>query len=259
MAILQQFQAELGRAWIQFKRYPAESIGGIFITTSIFYGLFLSAKYIAGPTLQFGDRLDSVIVGYVLWSLVLFVGASIVGTLQDEAQTGTLEQLFLSSMGARRVFLLRAIASLCIQLILITIILTFIMVLTGRYLTFTPAVLPALAVVLLPAYGLAFFMGSIALLFKRVQQFLGILQFGYLFLLTAPTEEWTGTGKIVGWLLPMSPGAGLLRSLMAKNLPWDWGQFSIALLNGLGYFAIGWTTFYIAERETKRRGRLGGY
>ncbi|NEQ25246.1 MAG: ABC transporter permease, partial [Microcoleus sp. SIO2G3] len=40
------FLAELRRSWIQFIRYPTEAIGGVVITTSIFYGLFLSARYI---------------------------------------------------------------------------------------------------------------------------------------------------------------------------------------------------------------------
>jgi ABC-2 type transport system permease protein len=66
--MLELFLAEFRRSWIQFIRYPVEAIGGIVITTSIFYGLFLSARYIAGPSLQFGDRLDAIVVGYTLWS-----------------------------------------------------------------------------------------------------------------------------------------------------------------------------------------------
>ena len=104
------FLAEFRRSWIQFTRYSTEAIGGVFITTVIFYGLFLSARYIAGPSLQFGNRLDAIVVGYVLWTLVLFIMGDIAGGLQNEAQTGTLEQLFLSPFGAPRVFLVRALA-----------------------------------------------------------------------------------------------------------------------------------------------------
>ena len=98
--MIELFLAELRRRWIEFRRYPVEAIAGIFIFTAIFYGLFLSARYIAGPSFQLGDRLDSIIIGYVLWALVSFIQASIAGELQREAQTGTLEQLFLSRYGA---------------------------------------------------------------------------------------------------------------------------------------------------------------
>jgi ABC-2 type transport system permease protein len=257
--MLELFLAEFRRSWIQFIRYPVEAIGGIVITTSIFYGLFLSARYIAGPSLQFGDRLDAIVVGYTLWSLVLFIMTDIAGGLQYEAQTGTLEQLFLSPFGAPMVFVMRAFASLVLRLAVILSILLIIMALTGSRLAFPPTLLLPLLTVLLGAYGLAFMMGSLALLLKRVQQLLGIFQFALLFLMATPTETWAGSLQIVRWLLPMTAGAGLLRDLMARGEALNLAQFSLALLNGIGYFTVGLLIFRFAEREAKRRGMLGGY
>jgi ABC-2 type transport system permease protein len=257
--LIELFLAELKRSWIQLIRYSTEAIGGIIITTSIFYGLFLSAQYIAGPGLQFGDRLDAVVIGYVLWTLVLFILSDIAGGLQNEAQTGTLEQLFLSPFNASTVFLVRAIASLTIQITLNISILLIIMTITGSQLSFPPSLVLPFITVLLGAYGLAFAMGALALLLKRVQQLLGIFQFALLFLLSVPTETWSGTGKVLALVLPMTAGAGLLRNLMARGMDLDWGQWAIALANGIIYFSLGLLLFRQAERETKRRGRLGGY
>jgi ABC-2 type transport system permease protein len=253
------FLAELRRSWIQFIRYPTEAIGGVVITTSIFYGLFLSARYIAGPSLQFGDRLDAIVVGYVLWSLVLFIMTDIAGGLQYEAQTGTLEQLFLSPFGAPKVFVMRTLASLMLQLTIIVCIVLIIMALTGSRLEFPPTLLLPLFTVLLGAYGLAFIMGSLALLLKRVQQLIGIIQFGLLFLIATPTETWAGSLQVFRWLLPMTAGAGLLRDLMARGEALNLAQFGWALLNGIGYFTVGLLIFRFAERQAKRRGMLGGY
>jgi ABC-2 type transport system permease protein len=257
--MLELFLAEFRRSWIQLIRYPAEAIGGVVITTSIFYGLFLSARYIAGPTLQFGERLDAIIVGYVLWDLILFIMTDIVGRLQYEAQTGTLEQLFLSPFGAPTIFVIRGLASLALHLVLIVSILLIIMALTGSRLQFPPTLLFPLLTVLLGAYGLAFMMGSLALLLKRIQQLLGIFQFGLLFLMATPTETWAGPLQTVGFLLPMTTGAGLLRDLMARGKPLDPAMFTLALLNGIGYFLVGLLIFRFAEREAKRRGILSGY
>jgi ABC-2 type transport system permease protein len=257
--MLKLFLAEFKRSWIEFIRYPAEAIGGIVITTAAFYGLFLSARYIAGPALQFGDRLDAIVVGYVLWTLVLSIMNDIAFGLQYEAQVGTLEQVFLSTFGALKVFLARAIASLTLRLTLNLSILLIILALTGSRLYFPVSLLLPLSTILLGAYGLALTMGALALLLKRVQQLLGIFQFALLFLMTAPTETWVGPLHVLGLLLPMTPGAGLLRELMARGQALDPAQFALALLNGAGYFALGLLIFRQAEREAKRRGILSGY
>ncbi|MDY6900112.1 MAG: ABC transporter permease [Cyanobacteriota bacterium] len=257
--MLELFFAELRCSWIQFRRYPVESISQIIFTTVIFYGLFLGAGYVAGSSFQLGDRLDSIIIGYVLWVLINFVMANIAGGLQSEAQTGTLEQLFLSRYGAVKVFLMRGLAYLTLEVLKIVIILFIIILLTGSSLYFPPLLFLPFISVLLGAYGFSFIIGSIALLFKRVQQLLPLLLFPLLFLLTIPTETWTGTPKFLALLIPMTPGAGLLRSLMARGDSLNLITLAIAFANGIVYFTIGLFFFRVAEKEAKRRGILSGY
>lgn len=253
------FWAELKRSWTEFVRYPAEAIGGVLITTIVFYGLFLSARYMAGPTIQFGDRLDVVVVGYVLWTLTLFIISDISLNLQSEAQTGTLEQIFLSPLGPSRVFLTRALAGLTIRITLIAVILTALILVTGSQLQFPLLLVLPLTTTLLAGYGLAFLMGSCALLFKRVQQLLGLFQFGLLLVLALPVETWAAPWKLLGWMLPMLPSAGLLRDLMARGTGLDWGIFALAVINGVVYFTLGMLAFNWAQRQAKRRGSLGSY
>ncbi len=253
------FIGEFKRTWVQTLRYPTEAIGGVVILTAVFYGIFLSTQYVAGPASTFGDRLDAIVVGYVIWSLVLYIVNDIATSLQLEAQTGTLEQVFLSPFGAPRVFLARALASLTLRLLLIAVVLTIIITITGSQLSFPVALLLPLSTLLLSAYGLAFFIGSFALVFKKVQQLLGLFQFVLLFLLAAPTEDWSGGARLVANLLPILPSTGLLRDLMARGQALDWGVWAIALANGLIYFTLGTLVFRWAERQAKRQGTLGGY
>jgi ABC-2 type transport system permease protein len=257
--MLHLFRAELTRNWIMLRRYSGEAISGVIGLTIVFYGLFLSAQYVAGGGQQFGDRLDTIVVGYVLWTLVIFVISDISQGLQQEAQTGTLEQLFLSPFGAPRIFLMRGLTSLSTQFVLIISILLLIMAITGSRLSFPPLLILPLITVLLGAYGVALSMGALALLLKRVQQISGILQFLLFPLLMVPIESWAGAAKFLGLLLPMTPGSGLLRELMARNQGLDLTQLLLALINGIVYFAIGLSIFYWAEREVKRRGKLAGY
>jgi len=257
--MLNLFLAELRRIWTQFRRYPGEAIGGIIVTTMLFYGLFLGTRYVAGPGLQFGERLDAIIIGYVLWTLALFIIFDIAANLQIESQIGTLEQVFLSPFGAANVFLARALAGLTLNLTLNLGILLIILVLTGSRLYFPPSLLLPLVSILLGAYGLAFAMGSLALLLKRIQQLLSLIQFALLFLIAAPTETWQGPLRILGFLMPMTAGAGILRNLMARGQSLEPLPVFLALLNGLVYFSLGLGIFRACEREAKRRGILGGY
>ncbi|NJK62480.1 MAG: ABC transporter permease [Synechococcaceae cyanobacterium SM2_3_1] len=257
--MIELFWAELKRTWLEFIRYPAEAMGGVAIITMVFYGLFLGAQYMTGPASQFGDRLDAIVIGYVLWTLVVFVLVDIALNLQLETQTGTLEQVLLSPFGAPQIFFARAVASLTLRLALILSILIIIMGLTGSRVSFPLLLLLPLGSVIMGAYGLAFVVGSLALLFKRVQQLVGIFQFGLLFLMATPTEEWTGRAGVLAQLLPMTGGAGLLRDLMARGEPLDVGRWVISLGVGLVYLGMGLLCFRWAVEQAKRRGILGSY
>lgn len=251
--------AELRRSWIQFIRYPIEAIIGVCIITVIFYGLFLGAQYMAGPGLDFGDRLDTIIIGYVLWSLIIYVVNDIALGLQQEAQTGTLEQVFLSPFGAPQVFMARAIASLTLRMTLVLVTLLIIMGLTGSQIQFPPSLLLPLFTLLCAAYGLAFLMGSFALLIKQVQQLLGLSQFFLLFIIATPTRNWTGVMALFSHLLPMAPSAQLLRAVMARGQSLTGAEMAIAFTNGLVYLVLGLLAFRWAEQQAKRRGLLSGY
>ena len=259
MSAINLLIGEFKRTWLQTLRYPTEVIGGVVILTAVFYGIFFSTQYMAGSVGTFGTRLDSLIVGYVTWTLVLYILNDTATSLQLEAQTGTLEQVFLSPFGAFNVFLIRAVASLTLRLLLILVVLGLILWITSSQLSFPITLLLPLLTLVLAAYGLAFLAGSLALVFKRVQQLLGIFQFVLLFLLATPTENWTGTARTVANVLPILPSIGLLRGLMARGESLDWGLWAIALINGLAYFALGTAVFRWAERKAKRQGTLGGY
>lgn len=257
--MLNLFRAEFKRTWIEFIRYPLEQISSVLITTTLFYGMFLGVSHIAGPNIKFGSRLDTIVISYVLWTLVTFIIQGISFGVQIEAQTGTLEQLFLSPFGTLKVFLIRALVNLSTSLVQLMGVLLLTMVITGRYLYFPVILVFPLITVLLGAYGLALIMAAFALLFKRVQQFIGLVQFGILFLLAFPSESWSGPLEGLKMTLPMVLGAGILRDLMAHNLSLDLPLISFAFINGIVYIVVGSIIFRWSERKAKRQGILSGY
>lgn len=262
--MLNLFLAEVRRSWIQFIRYPSEAIIGVFISTITFYFLFTGASYVAGPsgslaTADGAERLDVLVIGYILWILTLFVLGEATNSLEGEAKTGTLEQLFLSPHSAVTVFFLRALAGLAIRLLLLAVSLGLILLITGSRLAFPTLLIFPLITMLMSTYGFAFVLGGLLLLFKQVRQILGGLQFGLLLLIGAPVENLTGLGRVLALMAPMTPSAGLLRDLMARSQGLSWGMLAIALANGLVYLALGFFCFSRAERMAKQRGLLSGY
>ncbi|MCY1034365.1 ABC transporter permease [Corallococcus sp. BB11-1] len=254
------FLAELRRSWALSRRYPGEMVTMLVSLVLVFLMLFWGVRYVAGPGPgALGDRLDGLIVGYFLWS-VAALGLNGVGwAVQGEAAMGTLEQLFLSPFGPARVFLARVAADLVVQLGVLLTVLGSILIITGRTLALSPGVVPVMVTVVLAAWGLGFALGGLALRLKRIPSLLQLSQYGLLFLVTTPWEDWGDTGRWVGAVAPLAPGAGLLRGMMARGEPLEMAGFAIAALNGLAWLGLGLFLFHLAERHVRRGGGLAGY
>ncbi|MEN2982291.1 MAG: ABC transporter permease [Thermus sp.] len=250
--MLDLFLAEFWRSLLFLRRYPLELLGAVVTLSLLFYLLFLGARFLAGPGAEFGGRLEAVLVGYLLWTFTLSAYNGLSFGLMEEAQTGTLEQVFLTPYGPIPLFLVRNLAGLLSQGLLVFLIALVLMALTGARLSFAPGVVLPFLAVLLGGYGLGFAMGSLALLYKRIGQLLGLSQFLLLFLLQAP-------GKGAFLLLPLAPGAALAREMLAQGSPLDPMALGLAFLNGFLYLGLGLFLFGRAVRRAKARGLLHGY
>jgi ABC-2 type transport system permease protein len=250
---------ELKRNGISFIRYPAEAVVMVITFTAVFLLLFMGVSYMSGPTALIGERLDAVIVSYILFSLVLLSVLSMGNEFQTEATTGTLEQVFQSPFGPIKVFFVRAVTGLIFKAAIIGGCLAVILILTGRILHFSFGIIPPVLAVLLGAYGIGFMIGALAVLIKRIQNLLQLVQFLMFLPLMVATEAWQSPWRELGYLIPMSPGSGMLRDIMARGAAFDFAQFGAALLNGVLYLALGILAFRLADRKARREGRLSGY
>ena len=251
--------AELKHNWIRFIRYPAEAIVMVITFVAVFLLLFLGVRYMAGPTSFIGERLDTIIVSYILFSLVLISVLSMGSEFQTEAETGTLEQVFMSPFGAVKVFFFRAFTGLFVKAAVAVASLFVVLIVTRRGLSFPIGILAPAFSVLLGAYGMGFMIGAVAVLYKRIQNVLQLVQFLMFFPLMVTVEAWQSPWRELGWLIPMSPGSWMLRDLMARNAAFDPWIFTVALLNGIFYCIIGALIFRMAESKAAREGRLSGY
>jgi ABC-2 type transport system permease protein len=250
--------AEFRRYWIGYRRYPGEVISGIVMMTITFLALLAGGAYIAGPGLgvQAGARIDALIVGYWIWTLILLALADGASTIQREAVAGTLEQLYLSPFGPVRIIVTRSAAAIVLHVATTLVLLGVMLLITGRRLQFDPAMVLPLITVLAAAMGISLAFGAAALVLKRVDQLLSLARFLLLIPIVFPVEN---TPRLWPYLMPMTPGSALLRGLMvsASERPFDWFLLIVAAVNGVVYLLIGVLAYGIADRYVRRHGLLG--
>lgn len=259
MIALRLLRNEVRRILIEYIRYPFETISGLIIVVIIFYGLFLGATYLSGSASSFGDRLESIVLGYVMWTLLNGAVLALAQDIQRNAQTGVLEQLYLTPYGTTLTFSLRMVARLGYIVGFSLAVFVIVAFLTGARFTLSWVALLPLIPILIAGYGMSFIAGAFALILKQVNIFLSLLQFALLFLVMIPVETWRGPFALAGYALPIVPGIGIMRDVMARGLAFDTTEYMAILLISCAYFFLGVTIFRRANAFAKRRGIIGDY
>jgi ABC-2 type transport system permease protein len=94
-------------------------------------------------------------------------------------------------------------------------------------------------------------------LYKRIGNWLNLLQFGFVALISAPVLDapWTR-------FLPLAHGSAMLQRAMVDGVRlWEFGLGDLALLVAVaaGYLLGGYAVFGYATRRARRLGVLGDY
>ncbi|SER36690.1 ABC transporter permease [Natrinema salaciae] len=249
-------RAVLYREVLLFVRYPANAIGGIVVSLFFFGVLFYGGQMVAGQALT--DSIEGIIVGYFLWTLSVGAYSSISNDIGSEVQWGTLERHVMSPFGFAPVVLLKGVAKIVRTFITSTVILVVMIGITGTTLElhlFTIAVIATLSIVSVLGLGLA--AGGVTVLYKQIGNWLNLLQFGFIVLISAPAFD-------LGWMrfLPLALGSALLQRTMIDGVRlWEFAPTELGLLFGIAvaYVALGYTVFQYATSRARRLGVLGDY
>ena len=252
----QLVKAVLYREAVLFVRYPANAVGGIVIALFFFGVLFYGGRMVAGRALT--DSIEGIIVGYFLWTLSVGAYSSISNDIASEVQWGTLERHVMTPFGFAPVALAKGVAKIVRTFLTSAVVLRLMLLLTGTSLEINLFTTLAIAVLsILSVLGLGFAAGGVTLLYKQVGNWLNLLQFGFVVLVSAPALE-------LGWtaVLPLAHGSGLLqRAMLDGTRLWEFSAVDVGLLVAVavGYFLAGYLVFQYATRRARRLGVLGDY
>ncbi len=259
MRYLAVFNAQLKMRYIYLKRYYFDTISMIVTMFIIFLLIFYGAMALMGGTpAETGETLEGIVVGFMVWSFALIAYGTLSWGMIEEAQQGTLEQLYMSPLGFGWVTIFRVAAHFIINVFMVLIVLFLMMATTGKWLNLDVlSLIPLVLLTVAGAYGLGFFMGGLALVFKRVQSALQILQFVIVIFIAAP----------FGWspfmrYLPLSLGTRLIGQVMIGEqtlLQLPPADVLFLIGNSAFYFGVGFLAFKFFENIARDRGLLGHY
>jgi len=246
----------LYREYLIFVRYPANAVGGIVISLFFFGLLFYGGEMVAGRALT--DSLEGIVVGYFLWTLSVGAYSSISNDIGSEVQWGTLERHVMTPFGFAPVALLKGVAKLVRTFLTSALVLAVMLAITDTGLqvpVLTVVVVAGLSIV--SVLGLGFAAGGITVLYKQIGNWLNLLQFGFIVLISAPAFD-------LGWVrfLPLAQGSALLqRAMIDGTRLWEFAPLDLAILVGVAavYLAAGYVVFELATRRARKLGVLGDY
>jgi ABC-2 type transport system permease protein len=249
-------RAVLYREFLLFVRYPANAVGGIVVALFFFGLVFYGGRMVAGRALT--DSIEGIVVGYFLWTLSVGAYSSLSNDIGSEVQWGTLERHVTTPFGFAPVALLKGVAKVIRTFVTSGVVLAVMLLMTDTSLQLNVGTVLVVATLgVASVLGLGFAAGGVTVLYKRVGNWLNLLQFGFVVLISAPAF---GPVWIRG--LPLAHGSALLQRAMVDGTRlWEFPAVDLGLLVGtaVGYLALGYVVFAYATRRARRLGVLGDY
>jgi ABC-2 type transport system permease protein len=250
------FRAVAHKRFILLLRYPIDTIGSFAGVYVFFVLIFFGGRAVAGP--QLDDSLGGLIVGYFLATMGITAYQELANTITDEAQWGTLEQLYMSPLGFGAVMLAESVVHILISFFWGAVILVLMLLTTGRTLSIDLlTVLPLVTLATLSALGFGFVFAGAAVLYKRISNVFSAMTFVLLAFAAAPVGQFPSLK-----LLPLAQGSYLLRRAMNDGVAiteMPPAELGILAAVAAGYLLVGYGVFVVATRRARKKGVLGHY
>ncbi|MBT9259409.1 MAG: hypothetical protein KM310_06605 [Clostridiales bacterium] len=256
--VIQLLKSVWRKQLLEFSRYWVQTVGDGINTLIVVLAVLLGVRLAGSGSPTLGNTLDALVVTLFLWVIGMYLMSSFSWDLVTEANWGTLEQLMMSPYDFRLIAVFRAAGTLFLYAFEFILILGLGLLVTGRTLTLDfLTILPLLLLVVVAGLGVGLFVAGIALIHKRIQSVINLLQWVVLSLVMAPV----GLSPLF-LLPPMSAPAALIREAMTQGTRlFQFPETSLALAAGLSllYFALGWFFFGLQERKARQGGLLAQY
>lgn len=255
--LVEVIRANVRKVGIEMLRYLPNTLSLVVTFYAIFLFMFFGIRVVGDPA-SLETNIRFVIVSNAFWFMLILGISSMGWEITAEATRGTLEQLYMSPVGAWLILLGRMVGIVGINFLIMLAMIFFSMLTAGQWLNVAPLPLLLIALpTLVGITGLGFAAAGLAVVYKQVQALLQIMQFAFMGLAFVPLSA-------APWLeyAPVVKGIDMIRGVMvdgrglAQIAPLEWLSL---LLNAAVYFGLGLLVFQLCERRAMRNGLLGQY
>ncbi|MFB6282332.1 MAG: ABC transporter permease [Halobacteria archaeon] len=231
---------------------------GRIVTLYLFFAMFFFGGKDFMPNIMTENAVGGFVVGFFLWSVASGSVMSFPRYVSQESQWGTLEQVYLSKFDFGLIAAAELIVSIMVSLIFGGILLVLMLITTGVSINLDLiTVIPILLLTVCSGIGLGFILGGITLIYKRIENLLGIINIGVIGLIAAPGDKYTPVN-----VLPLSLGSELLQLTMNNDMEL-WEIPSILLLalvaKAILYILVGYGIYKLAEKYSRKKGSMSDY
>jgi ABC-2 type transport system permease protein len=232
---------------------------------ALFALIFISICFFIGGGKLKPDILAHTGIGFITTIFAQIALRDMSSALVSEAQTGTLEQLYLCPAPMEFVLLGRVCATFVCSVLMVTILGIALVSYLDIPIHFTWGSVGVIGMITAGVLGFGFILGGATLLFKQVGVLGTIIQNALLFLNGSlfPVDAFPPWLRTVARSLPTTAGIDALRktSIDQQTLGAILAdQATLSLIkNSCLYLVIGIIVFKWCERKAKDRGSLGQY
>jgi ABC-2 type transport system permease protein len=227
--------------------------------------IFIGATFFLGGGKFDTKQLPSLFLGYLVWFYARIVILTTSEDLMSEAQSGTLEQMYMSPVPTELLVLGRMLATLISTTIMVLLASISLIWLMHINIPMRWEGLPVLLLTLVGLFGFSLMLGGAALVFKQIEALADLLQNALLFLTGSllPVSHFPNWLATVTKTLPITQGIIVIRNIMlggqSLSSAWSDGSLIWLALHSTLYLCAGWLLFKWCERIAKKQGSLSHY
>lgn len=238
----------------------------VLVAQTFILGLiFVGAAFVLGNGQFHSEQLAPILLGYLIWIAARIIINYTYESFTTETQSGTLEQMYMSTAPSELIVLTRMVAILIAPIIVMTLTAIVLVLLLNIRFPLRWEGLPVILLAVVGIFGFGLMLGGAVLLFKQIASLADLIQQVFLFLsgVLIPVDRFPGWLAFIAHLMPITQGAIVLRQVVLQGQSlgdvWASGSLIQLIINSAAYLLIGWFIFKWCERIAKEQGSLGHY
>lgn len=211
------------------------------------------------------EQVQSTLLGFIITFYAMETISMMSWSLMQEAQVGTLEQMYMSPAPTQLIVLGRSIASLVSTTIQMVLVISVAMLIFGVAIPITLDSIVVLGITMIGLLGFAYVIGGLTLIFKQVGPLANIIQNLLLiingtFLPVQMMPDWMANLVV---LFPSTLGIILMRRVSMDGATLGMliadGSLIWLFVHSVVFLIIGTVVYTVCERQARKLGSLGQY